>query len=214
MAQLNQKKTNRLDLITPQAGKIGFAFDENGVPMKIDEHGNIEEIVNLPKEYLSVFNITSGILMTSGVLEIGKTYSLATFIAGDDFSNVANVIYGTINTVGCIFIATGTTPAVWTNESRIYSDLITENVLKNDTFKTFVKNISCEDKIFNSPSGIQYMYVRKIIIQENSAFPELLYFADIQAGQTKNIKRISDNELNFIVYEGFVDSCFFRYLKY
>lgn len=56
---------------------------------------------------------------TSGTLTIGKRYAITTFVAGDDFSNVATVVSGTINTTGCEFIATGTTPTTYTNGSTL-----------------------------------------------------------------------------------------------
>ena len=56
---------------------------------------------------------------TSGVLVVGKRYAITTFVAGDNFSNVANVVSGTINTTGCEFIATGTTPTIYTNGSTL-----------------------------------------------------------------------------------------------
>lgn len=56
---------------------------------------------------------------TSGTLTIGKRYAITTFVAGDNFSNVANVVSGTINTTGCEFIATGTTPTTYTNGSTL-----------------------------------------------------------------------------------------------
>jgi len=56
---------------------------------------------------------------TSGTLVVGKRYAITTFVAGDDFANVATVISGTINTTGCEFLATGTTPTVWTNGSTL-----------------------------------------------------------------------------------------------
>ena len=50
---------------------------------------------------------------------MGKIYEITTFVAGDDFENVADVLEGTINTTGCIFKATGTTPTTWTNSSEL-----------------------------------------------------------------------------------------------
>ncbi|MFY8170632.1 MAG: hypothetical protein ACOVK2_05905, partial [Candidatus Fonsibacter sp.] len=58
---------------------------------------------------------------TSGLLFVGREYTIKDYISGDNFSNVATVISGTINTDGCIFIATGITPSVWANESILTS---------------------------------------------------------------------------------------------
>ena len=57
---------------------------------------------------------------TSGDLIIGARYRIDTYNTGDDFSNVANVISGVVNTTGCEFIATGTTPTDYSNESLLY----------------------------------------------------------------------------------------------
>ena len=54
-------------------------------------------------------------------LIIGETYTITNYQNLDDFSNVANVIGGTINTSGCTFIATGGTPANWFNYSELTS---------------------------------------------------------------------------------------------
>ena len=58
---------------------------------------------------------------TSGLLIVGRKYTINTFVAGDNFTSVASVVSGTINTTGCVFIATGITPTVWTNESILTS---------------------------------------------------------------------------------------------
>lgn len=57
--------------------------------------------------------------LTNGTLDIGKLYEITNYQSGDDFTNVANVIEGTINTTGCKFIATGTTPDVWANSTEL-----------------------------------------------------------------------------------------------
>ena len=54
-------------------------------------------------------------------LIIGETYTITDYIGGDDFSNVANVTSGVINTTGCEFIATGETPTNWNNGSTLVS---------------------------------------------------------------------------------------------
>lgn len=57
--------------------------------------------------------------ITAGPLVVGRVYQITNFATGDNFSNVAEVIAGTINTTNCIFLATGTTPTVYTNESEL-----------------------------------------------------------------------------------------------
>ena len=60
-----------------------------------------------------------------GGLIPGETYTITNYVAGDDFTNIADVQSGTINTTGCIFIATQTGLAdpsvIWSNGSELTS---------------------------------------------------------------------------------------------
>jgi hypothetical protein len=53
--------------------------------------------------------------LTSGTLIIGKHYTIDTFEAGDDFTNVG----AASNASGVSFVATGTTPTTWANGSSL-----------------------------------------------------------------------------------------------
>lgn len=57
-----------------------------------------------------------GNYLTSGTLVVGKNYNVDNLVAGDDFSNVGYV------SVGVSFVATGTTPTVWTNGSGVQEE--------------------------------------------------------------------------------------------
>lgn len=89
--------------------------------------------------------------LTSGYLTIGKTYVIASYIFGDDFSNVADVQYGDINHTGCIFIATGTTPTDWTNGSSIVDDLYPVATVDENTlgFTPYWKSLGSGNYYFN-----------------------------------------------------------------
>jgi len=52
---------------------------------------------------------------TAGMLVIGQRYFIDNYVAGDDFTNVG----ASVNETGESFIATGTTPTVWTNGSAL-----------------------------------------------------------------------------------------------
>lgn len=56
---------------------------------------------------------------TSGLLTIGTSYYISAYNAGDDFTNV-----GGINIAGSYFVATGTTPTVWSNSSSLISNRV------------------------------------------------------------------------------------------
>ena len=68
-----------------------------------------------------------------GGLIIGETYEILDYQSGDDFSNVADVQTGIINSTGCIFIATGETPTNWDNGSTLVpSGNLVVKVLENN----------------------------------------------------------------------------------
>lgn len=123
------------------AGRIVVGVNTNNQLTATNSDG-VTSIVgeNLPP-YTASYNAYAAKLtqidegtLTSGYLTVGKTYGIDTYIAGDDFSNVANVRLGTINTKGCIFTATGTTPAVWTNGTNILDMLYPVSIIDENTF--------------------------------------------------------------------------------
>jgi len=56
-------------------------------------------------------------ILTGGLLVIGEEYQILNYQAGDDFTNV-----GGTNETNANFVATGTTPAIWTNGSTLQLD--------------------------------------------------------------------------------------------
>ena len=83
-----------------------------------DGGNNVGNVI-LGKELIMRFLRNSGSTITSGDLVIDETYEITNYQGSDDFSNVADVISGVINTNGCIFIATGTTPTEWSSNSEL-----------------------------------------------------------------------------------------------
>lgn len=77
--------------------------------------------------------VGTGLSSFSEGLIIGETYTIVDYISGDDFSNIANVTSGIINTSGCTFIAIGEIPANWNNGSTLESSgNLAVNVLENN----------------------------------------------------------------------------------
>lgn len=72
----------------------------------------------------AVAQIRQSAPIVSVELPIGQTYTITDFHTGDDFSNIAQVITGTINTNGCVFITTGAFAANWMHGSAIKKSLI------------------------------------------------------------------------------------------
>lgn len=69
-------------------------------------------------------------------LIIGERYTISSYVDGDDFSNVANVVSGDINKTDCVFIATGQVASIWrdtvlTSQGNLVVDVI-ENTMGYD----------------------------------------------------------------------------------
>jgi hypothetical protein len=58
---------------------------------------------------------TAAVPLYSGSLVIGTQYTISNYTVGDDFTNVG----AAANATGVTFIATGTTPTIWTNNSAL-----------------------------------------------------------------------------------------------
>jgi len=79
---------------------------------------NIDNVI-LGKELIMHFTRNSGTVINSGQLIIGETYEITNYLGTDDFTDIANVQSGNINTNGCIFVATGYTVSNWSSQSEL-----------------------------------------------------------------------------------------------
>jgi hypothetical protein len=90
-----------------------------------------------------------------GGLIPNEIYTIDNYVPGDDFSNVAEVLAGTINTTGCVFKATGTTrtryidPDVWSGSTLTSDGNMIVEVLEN----TLGTNVTVEYPAFGSFLG-------------------------------------------------------------
>ncbi len=98
--------------------------------------GEINLPFDLPADnyYLLIaFNGAAQSTQTTGPLITGQSYQIMNYVAGDNFANVG----AAANATGTVFVATGTTPTVWTHASTLM--LVanqTEFTLANNTFKS------------------------------------------------------------------------------
>jgi hypothetical protein len=75
-------------------------------------------------------------IITPQPLVIGQTYKISLYNSGDDFTNVG----APSNALDVLFVATGTTPAVWTNGSELFTNggapvaTVLENTIGNIWF--------------------------------------------------------------------------------
>ncbi len=111
--------------------------------------------------------------LTSGSLTIGMSYIIDSIAGSDDFTNVGALT----NDSNVRFIATGTTPNVWTNESSISYNLaspVCKYILKN--------TIGCTNVTYGA-TGIYRLYFPSNLISIDKVFVEV---GSLQSG-TGNI---------------------------
>lgn len=93
--------------------------DGNWVSTSLYDINHIYNAINTAKAEVRPYDVYVALLnqatvsTTSGLLVTGRAYVISTLIAGDDFANVGYESNGTP------FIATGTTPTTWTNNTEV-----------------------------------------------------------------------------------------------
>lgn len=125
-----------------------------------DGNNNLGNVI-LGKELIMRFLRNSGTTITSGDLVIDETYEITNYQGGDDFSNVADVISGVINTNGCIFIATGTTPTEWSSNSEL-TELTSYNEYHKVKFTQWTQN--------NNGGGFSYERTKVYPTSESTVY--------------------------------------------
>lgn len=96
-------------------------------------------------------------VLSAGPLVIGTSYYINNFIPGDDFTNVG----AASNASGVYFVATGTTPAVWTtseliaNRVKRYDDILNPFYLQATSSNSFFLLEECP--VYLNSHGIKNM---------------------------------------------------------
>mgnify|MGYP006318116807 CR=1 FL=1 len=130
-----------------------------------------------------LFDVSKHETQTSGVLEVGVSYTIITFVAGDNFTNV-----GGTNVTGAIFTATGTTPTTYTNGSTLakyvtqsytYAELKSGLGLGSKIYKASLNqtstNAPVEVELVNTLGGtpvLSYVGVGDFLLTLNGEFPD------------------------------------------
>lgn len=112
----------RLVDTTEGSGKV-LTSDSNGIGtwQNVNMAEKITDYTAKSQDFIDtdLFDVSKHVTQTSGVLVVGKRYTILDFNVGDNFTNVASVVSGTINTTGCVFDAIGTTPTTYSNGSTL-----------------------------------------------------------------------------------------------
>jgi len=99
---------------------------------------------------------TGGTDAPYGGFIFNEVYTINDYVSGDDFSNVAEILAGTINTTGCVFRATGTTttdyiiPHTWSGSTLTSQGDMIVTVLEN----TLGFDVLVDYPAFSDPQNI------------------------------------------------------------
>lgn len=117
-----------------------YGNDYNSSLSQWDSSGQITGVVGY-KSYIALISqdgsgSSNPGSLSSGNLTVGVSYEITNYQIGDDFTNVG----ASSNANGVKFMATGTTPNVWTNSSQLSYDfsfptaVVLENTVGNISF--------------------------------------------------------------------------------
>ena len=109
---------------TPDTIYVGDDEGNSGTYTKVKSDGTKVDLEGgvTPKLYKALLSQNSPIpSQTSGTFTVGQLWTINTFQAGDDFSNM-ELISGVMNTNGCVFRATTDTPTSWLAGSDLSYD--------------------------------------------------------------------------------------------
>lgn len=106
----------------------------------------------------------SGFLGGTGLLEIGRTYIIKKFTAGDDFINVGAVS----NTDGEIFQATGTTPTLWSGGTVLttFRDMsLTDDTIMSKYGDSVTNIFGSTDQYWEAHDFVPHIFLREVFIK-------------------------------------------------
>jgi len=92
----------------------------------------VAEIVDSDKKVVVTWTYTLGGGQAGGLLVVGNRYVISDFHAGDDFTNVG----AASNATGVIFVASGTTPTTWSNNSVLQQMIAPANMFLEEGMLT------------------------------------------------------------------------------
>ena len=111
------------------------------------------------KKWVALLTQTGPVTFTSstnsdGGLILNEIYTIDSYVSGDDFSNIAQVLSGVINTTNCVFKVTGNTntenfyPTTWDGSELTSQGDMVVTVLENSLNTTVI----VEHPAFNDPN--------------------------------------------------------------
>ena len=142
-------------------------------------------------------------------LVVGRTYKITAYAAGDNFTNVAQILDGSasVNVTGVTFKATGTTPTTWSNGTVIEESTFDNEVVPGGTS---IPSITDGDRFgaylsYDTPANSELLV--DIAVSFKSTAQALGYLEAQLAGKTfdqvaASARSAWENKLNRILVEG------------
>lgn len=138
---------------------------------------------------------TTPVSVTSSPITIGTTYYIDTYATGDDFTSVG----APSNTQGTKFIATGTTPSIWSNGSQLTTVPAAPyvNILENTLGYVYFE--------YNSNGNYSFYFYNSVDKDKVQIFTTNSSDRSLSAGDSIDIKIDTSNMTatpqNFIIQE-------------
>jgi len=120
---LTGKTISELNYSASTDPNLSLPFELSGQTFHL-KYGDIQPSKVFRAQLFQTGTIISTVPPVGGLIP-GETYTITDYQSGDDFTSIADVQSGTINTTGCVFIATQTglndPSVIWSNGSTLTS---------------------------------------------------------------------------------------------
>ena len=143
-----------------------------------------------------LFDVSKHVTQTSGVLEVGVSYTILDFQTGDNFTNV-----GGTNVTGNVFVATGTTPTAYT-----YGSTLAKYVTQSYTYAELKSGLGLGSKVYkalltqkSTSAPVATVLVNTLGITTTWVYDNIgEYSVNVDSGIIDNAKVFIDKELKII----------------
>ena len=172
--------------ITPSSSSVTFHFNVHpiaGNQFVIYDVGSNQSFIGACS---TVTDNASSSSQTSGTLTVGIHYTISNYQTGDDFTNV-----GGSNVTGSHFIATGTTPAIWTFGSTVNSSTPATLWTANFSFVTAITG--------TIPSGAHFIgtWTGFTNAERTAKHATQTFYQEIMNGLISNLKTHINAQIGF-----------------
>lgn len=167
-----------------------FMVNWNRLPEYLAETNQEVQSLQILSTVVGEMIIGSSELTQGSPFIIGKKYNVETLEAGDDFTNIGYV------SEGVSFIATGTTPTTWTNNSYVSLILEELNIFYNDLDPTIT--------IENAANTNYNIKITNNSFLVNKTFPNIVGGSNISVTDDNTINFSAQNQPKYFKIEVYV----------